>query len=235
MPAGAQWLRPSWSFEAELSEGPPADLPQISPGPPLLIILSGTSSAGKDTIRDQLIAWNLPVHFAVTATTRPPRPGEVDGRDYHFLSEDAFLHLEAENGLIEHAMVYGQHKGVPREEVMEPLAQGKDVLARVDVQGADTLRKIVPEALLIFIAPPTLEEAERRLEGRNTETDEERQTRLDTAAAEMEAAQRFDYVVINETGRVAEAARRVVDIIALEKKRRAKSGAVEEMTSDEPQ
>ena len=196
------------------------EIPQV--GPPLLVVLSAPSGAGKDAVRDLLMAWGLPFHFAVTATTRPRRPDEVDGVDYHFLTEAAFDRLEREGGLIEHAVVYGQKKGVPKSEALDPLAAGRDVLVRVDVQGAATLRQLAPEALLIFIAPPTLDEAQRRLEERGTESEEQARLRVDTAPQEMESAARFDYVVINETGKLEATARRIVEIIAQEKGRRGR-------------
>jgi len=200
---------------------PPADLPDIPAGPPLLIVLSSPSGTGKDAVRDLLTAWGLPFHFAVTATTRPRRPREIEGRDYRFLSEAEFDRLEAEGGLIEHALVYGRRYGVPRAEIVEPLAAGRDVLARVDIQGAATLRRLIPDALLIFIAPPSLDEAQRRLQERATEGETDQRLRLDTAAKEMAAAKDFDHVVVNETGRLEETARRVLAIIAAEKRRRA--------------
>ena len=200
---------------------PPADLPDIPAGPSLLIVLSSPSGTGKDAVRDLLTAWGLPFHFAVTATTRPRRPREVEGRDYRFLSEAEFDRLEAEGGLIEHALVYGRRYGVPRAEIVEPLAAGRDVLARVDIQGAATLRRLIPDALLIFIAPPSLDEAQRRLQERATEGETDQRLRLDTAAKEMAAAKDFDHVVVNETGRLEETARRVLAIIAAEKRRRA--------------
>jgi guanylate kinase len=191
----------------------------------LLVVLSGPSGAGKDAVRDLLMAWRLPLHFVVTMTTRPPRPGEKEGIDYHFVDDAEFDRIEAEGGLIEHALVYGQKKGVPRFEITEPLAAGRDVLARVDVQGAATLKTLQPDAVLIFIAPPSREEEARRLNHRATETDAERRLRLETAEQEMQASRDFDYIVENETGKLVETARRVVEIIAGEKARRSSSGA----------
>ena len=112
----------------------PLDLPEMPTGAPLLVVLSGPSGAGKDAVRDLLRTWQLPAHFAVTATTRPRRPEEVDGVDYRFISEAEFTRLEREGGLLEHAVVYGQRKGVPRAAVAEPLAAGQDVIVRVDVR-----------------------------------------------------------------------------------------------------
>ena len=186
----------------------------------MLFVLSAPSGAGKDSVRDLLMAWDLPVHFVVTATSRPKRPGEVEGRDYYFVTEDEFERMIRDEELAEHAVVYGQYKGVPKRSVLEPLHQGKDVVARVDVQGAATLKQLVPDAVLIFIAPPSLEEAQRRLEARDTDSEADRRLRIDTAASEMEAARSFDYIVVNETGALEAAARRIVEIMADEKAKR---------------
>ena len=187
----------------------------------MLVVLSGTSGAGKDAVRDLLKAWGLPLHFVVTATNRAPRPGEVQGVHYHFVTDQQFDRLEADGQLIEHAIVYGQKKGVPRSEILEPLAAGFDVLARVDVQGAATLKALVPDALLIFIAPPSLDEQANRLDGRATDSDEEQRLRLETSALEMDAASAFDYVIENATGQLENTARRVAEIIAIEKAKRS--------------
>jgi guanylate kinase len=194
--------------------GPPLDLPALPPGPPLLVVLSAPSGAGKDTIREILRGWRLPLHFAVTATTRPPRVGEVDGVDYHFLTDAEFDRLEREDGLCERAIVYGQRMGVPKSEVVEPLRRGESVLVRVDVQGAAALKQLVPDALLIFIAPPSLEEALRRLRGRDSESAAQVDLRASVAPHEMAAAANFDHVVVNETGKAEAAARQVVELIA---------------------
>jgi len=198
----------------------PTDLPRIPAGKPLLVVMSAPSGAGKDAVRELMRAWGFPAHFAVTATTRPKRPGEVHGHDYLFVDEAEFDRLEKDDALIEHATVYSRRYGVPSDQILRPLQEGKDVVARVDVQGAATLKRLVPEALLIFIAPPSLEEAQRRLLGRETDSAPDVQLRVDTAASEMEAAGDFDYVVVNETGRLEEAVRRIFQIIADEKTKR---------------
>lgn len=199
-----------------------SDLAPVPPGPPLVIVLSSVSGAGKDSVRDLLIAWGLPWHFVVTATTRPPRADEVDGMSYHFLSEAEFHRLLAEDGFVEHAIVYGRKYGVPRSEVERPLSEGRDVLARIDVQGAATLRRLYPDScLLIWLAAPTPEEAERRLGARDTEDEAQARLRRETAAHEIEEAAGFDYVVVNETGRLESTCRHVVEIVAEEKRRRA--------------
>lgn len=197
---------------------PQLDLPE---GPPLLIVLSGFSGSGKDAIRDLLMAWDLPVHFVVTATNRAMRPGEVEGVDYLFVSDEEFDRMERAGELIEHAIVYGQKKGVPKSQVLEPLAEGKDVFARVDVQGAATLKELIPDALLIFIAPPSMEEAVRRMTDRNTDSADQRLIREATAKAELAASVLFDHIVINETGKLEETAKRVAELIAEEKRSRA--------------
>lgn len=197
------------------------DAIRLPEGPPLLTVLSGFSGSGKDAVRDLLMAWGLPVHFVVTATNRPMRPGEVHGIDYLFVSDEEFDRMERDGELIEHALVYGQKKGVPKQQILEPLAAGKDVLARVDVQGAATLKALIPDALLIFLAPPSLEEASRRLTDRDTDSEEQRRIREAEARIEQEAAAWFDHVVINETGELEETARQVIALIAAEKQRRA--------------
>lgn len=197
---------------------PDVELPE---GPPLLTVLSGFSGSGKDAVRDLLMAWDLPVHFVVTATNRAMRPGEIEGIDYLFVSDAEFDRMEREGELIEHAVVYGQKKGVPRTQVSEPLAAGRDVVARVDVQGAATLKSLIPDALLIFIAPPSLEEASRRLTDRDTDSEEQRQIREQAARQELEASKGFDHVVVNETGKIEDTAKRIIELIAAEKRRRA--------------
>lgn len=187
----------------------------------MLVVLSGVSGAGKDAVRDALMAWRLPVHFVVTATNRAMRPGEVHGRDYVFVDDAEFERMVRDDELVEHAIVYGQRKGVPRVEVMRPFEAGHDVLARVDVQGAKTLRRLVPDALLIFIAPPSLQELERRLRERGSESEAEVRTRMAEAEAEMKASEGFDHVVVNQTGDLASTVRRVWELIAAEKAKRA--------------
>jgi len=189
--------------------------------PPLLVILSGPSGAGKDSIRELLLAWEPGMHRVVTATTRGPRPGEVEGRDYHFINEETFDELLSTGGFIEHAFVYDHRNGVPRIEVEDPMAFGRDAIARIDVQGAATLKRLLPQALLIFISPGSVEETARRMQGRGFDTEEEQQRRLDVARSEMAAAAQFDHVVVNATGELEAAARRVHEIMVEEKQRRS--------------
>ena len=199
----------------------PADLPELPAEPPLLIILSGPSGAGKDSVRELLMEWEPAMHRVVTATTRRPRAGEIEGRDYHFITEETFDEILRTDGFLEHAFVYDHRNGVPRIEVEDPLAFGHDAIARIDVQGAETLKRLMPQALLIFIAPPSVEETARRMRDRGLDTEEEQARRREIAQREMEAARDFDHVVVNATGKLAETARRVWEIIAAEKRRRA--------------
>ena len=191
-------------------------VPHFDSGP-LLVVISGPSGAGKDSVVARMKELGYPFHFVVTATTRPKRPGEVDGVDYHFLSEEEFLALLEKGELLEHAIVYGQHKGIPKEEVRKALASGKDVIMRLDVQGAATIRRLVPDAVLIFIVPSSEEEMIRRLKRRRTESLEELERRIATAREEMKRVKEFDYVVVNRDGALDEAVRAVVAIITAER------------------
>jgi guanylate kinase len=186
----------------------------------LLVVLTGPSGAGKDSVRDLILEWEPSIHRVVTATTRPPRPGEIPGYDYHFLSEAEFDRRLAEDAFVEHAVVYDHRNGVPRGEIEGALSAGKDALARVDVQGAATIKRLFPDAVLIFIAPPSVEETARRMRERDADPEEEQRRRRETASREMEAAAEFDHVIVNETGRLEETARRVLEILAREKRRR---------------
>ncbi len=170
------------------------DLPHPQP---LLIVISGPSGVGKDTVLQRMKERGLPFHFVVTATTRPKRPAEVHGRDYWFVAKDEFARMIEADELIEYAIVYGDYKGIPKQQVREALASGKDVILRIDVQGAETIRKLAPEALLIFLTTETEEELVRRLETRKTETYEELKLRIATARKELQRIAAFDYVILN--------------------------------------
>lgn len=172
----------------------PFELPNSNP---LLIVVSGPSGVGKDTALQCMIERGLPFHFVVTATTRPKRPDEVHGRDYWFVSKDEFARMIEEDELIEYAIVYGDYKGIPKQQVREALASGKDVILRIDVQGAETIRNLAPEALLIFLTTESEEELVRRLETRKTETSEELKLRIATARKELQRIKAFDYVILN--------------------------------------
>lgn len=164
---------------------------------PLLIVISGPSGAGKDTIVQRMQERGLPFHFVVTATTRPKRPNEVHGKDYWFVSKEEFARMIENNDLIEYAIVYGDYKGIPKAQVRQALASGKDVVMRLDVQGAETVRKLAPEALLIFVTTESEEELIQRLKQRKTESPDALALRIATARKELKRLEAFDYVVIN--------------------------------------
>jgi guanylate kinase len=164
---------------------------------PLLIVISGPSGAGKDTVMQRMQERGLPFHFVVTATTRPKRENEVHGKDYFFVSKDEFARMIDEDELIEHAIVYGDYKGIPKQQVREALASGKDVVMRVDVQGAESIRKMASEALLIFVTTDSEAELVHRLETRKTETADSLALRIATARKELKRVEAFDYVIVN--------------------------------------
>jgi guanylate kinase len=164
---------------------------------PLLIVISGPSGVGKDATIQRMRRRGSPCFFVVTATTRPQRPGEVDGVDYHFVTEDAFERMLAHDELLEHALVYGQYKGIPKAGVRAALTSGKDVVIRVDVQGAGTVRQLVPQAVTIFLTAESEEALLERLRRRHTEDEEQLNRRIDMARAELHRAREFKYRVVN--------------------------------------
>lgn len=168
-------------------------------GPPLLVVLTGPSGAGKDSVLDELRRLpDRPYAFGITATTRPPRPYERDGEHYYFVSPDEFQAMIEDGELLEHARVYDYTYGVPRRPIRERLAAGNDVLIRTDVQGARHIGSVVTGAVTIFISAPSREELERRLRQRGGDTEEQVALRLRTAHDEMEQAGDFDYTVVND-------------------------------------
>ena len=184
---------------------------------PLLVVISGPSGAGKDSVLARMREQPHPYHYAVTATTRPKREHESNGRDYIFVSKEEFRRMIADDELLEWAEVYGELYGVPRSQVTEAHASGQDAIVKTDVQGAATIRRLAPEAVLVFIAPPSIEELEGRLRSRMTESDESLETRLGMAEQEMADSAWFDHVVVNETGELDGAVSAVVDIVARER------------------
>ncbi len=183
---------------------------------PLLIVISGPSGVGKDTVVSRMQERGIPFHFVVTATSRPPRPGEAHGEDYFFVSEEAFETMIAEDELLEHAVVYGQYKGVPKQQVREAMASGKDVVMRLDVQGAATVQEIAPEAVLIFLSASSEEELFDRLRRRKMDTEEQVRRRMEAAREERRRLPIFDYVVINHEDHVDRAVDDILRIITAE-------------------
>ncbi len=186
------------------------------PSNPLLIVLSGPSGVGKDTVLNALKRANHNFHFVVTANTRPKRPDEVDGVDYIFVTKERFAEMINNDELLEHAVVYGDYKGIPKQQVRDALASGKDVLMRLDVQGAATVRRLVPEAVMIFLTAPTEQELIARLQSRKTDPPDQLQLRIATSRQEMKRVSEFDYVVVNREGRVDEAVNDVLAIVRAE-------------------
>jgi len=186
---------------------------------PLLIVISGPSGVGKDSVVQSLKERGLPVHFVVTATTRPRRENETHGKDYFFLSKDEFARMIEQEELIEYAIVYNDYKGIPKQQVREALASGKDVIMRVDVQGAASVRKLAPEAVLIFLTTQSEEELVNRLKARKTEKPEELSLRIATARQELRRVTEFDYVIVNSDGCLENTVETVMAIILAEHQR----------------
>jgi guanylate kinase len=188
-----------------------------APGAPgaLLVILSGPSGVGKDSVIEELrrVPRDPDYHYVVTCTTRPRRRYEVDGVHYHFLSAAAFARLRDAGGLLEANEVHGNWYGTPRADVREALRGGHDVILKIDVQGAAVVKGTVPEALLIFLVPPSLEDLFGRLQTRATESADELDIRQRNAALELARQEDYDHVVVNETGQIERTARRIHEII----------------------
>ena len=184
----------------------------------MLVIISGPSGVGKDTIIDALKRrrHEPEYHYVVTCTTRARRPGEVDRVDYHFLDRADFATQRAAGEFLEANEVHGNWYGTPRRQVREALAGGRDVILKIDVQGAQVVKEKVPGALLIFLIPPSLEDLFHRLRSRATETADELELRQRNAAIELARQEDYDYVVTNETGQVERTAERIDKIIAEE-------------------
>lgn len=184
------------------------------PDPPLLVVISGPSGVGKDTIARRLIEKRPDsFYFVVTATTRPPRAGEVDGLDYFFVSTDEFARMIEAGELLEYAVVYNDYKGIPKQQILDALNSGKDVIMRVDVQGAATVRRLIPNAISVFLMTASEAELVARLRERKSETAEGLNLRIATARQEMTRMREFDYYVVNAEGRQERAVKQILNII----------------------
>ncbi len=184
---------------------------------PLLIVISGPSGVGKDAVLSRIKETGYPIEHITTVTTRPERLQERDGVDYRFVSGDRFQEMLKNAELLEWAKVYGNWYGVPRQPVKEVLGSGRDVVVKVDIQGAATIKKVVPQAVLIFLIPPSPEELIRRLEQRQTESSIDLSLRIETAEAEMRQVAMFDYAVVNRAGEIEQAVSQIRAIITAEK------------------
>lgn len=203
----------------ETTLGSPFSVEPICPVPsPLIIVISGPSGVGKDAVIKKLREVRAGLHFVVTATSRPMRPGEVHGKDYYFVSKEEFLSMVQQDELLEYALVYGDYKGIPKQQIREFMAKGDDIVLRVDIQGAKTLRRILgSSAVFIFLVAESELALVQRLIDRKTETKEELLVRITTAREEVKHMKNFDYVVMNEEGKLENAVKMVESIIDAEK------------------
>ena len=184
---------------------------------PLLVLLSGPSGVGKDATIGKMKEKGLPFHYVVTTTTRPKRTYEKEGIDYHFVSQEAFKRYIASGILLEWAEVYGNYYGVPKGAVKTYLARNKDVILKVDVQGAARIKELVPEAIFIFLMPPSIEELSNRLKKRHGGLNAELDERINTAKHEIESLTMFDYVVVTHNDKLDITAKEIVAIVTAEK------------------
>ncbi|CAH8356641.1 unnamed protein product [Eruca vesicaria subsp. sativa] len=192
--------------------------PIIPPPNQLIIVISGPSGVGKDAVINKLRESRQNLHFVVTATTRPMRPGEVHGKDYFFVTRDNFLSMVQNEELLEYALVYGEYKGIPKKQIREFMSKGEDIVLRVDIQGAQTLRRILGDSgVFVFLVAESEAAMVERLVDRKTESQEELLVRVATAREEVRHLKSFDYVVVNAKGRLDDAVRRVEAIIDAEK------------------
>ncbi len=192
---------------------------ELSPLPQstaLLVVISGPSGVGKDSVLRGLKEQGLPFRFVPTMNTRPKRSDEVDGVDYHFVATTEFVTLLEQGELLEHAVVYGDYKGIPKKPIREALQSGQDVVLRVDVQGAATVKRLIPEAVCIFLTAFNEEELVARLSKRKTESPESLRIRIATAREELQRVPEFDYVVVNHADRLEDAVQDVIGIIRAE-------------------
>ena len=183
---------------------------------PLLIVISGPSGVGKDSVVHAMKRRGLPFHFVITATTRPPRENETNGRDYYFFSKEEFARMIEKDEFFEYAIVYNDYKGNSKKQVRDALASGQDVIMRLDVQGAATVRKLASEAVLVFLTTQSEQELVERLKSRKTDKAEDLSLRIATAQQELKRAIEFDYVIVNADGCLEETVDTVIAIIRAE-------------------
>jgi guanylate kinase len=184
---------------------------------PVLVVISGPSGVGKDATLNLMKQYGTSFYFVVTATTRPQRPNEVDGVDYHFVSVGDFAEMIDQGELLEYAVVYGDYKGIPKKHLRAALQSGQDVIMRIDVQGADTIRRLIPNAVTIFLTAESEDELVRRLNERKTEAPDQLKMRIATARQELKRIIEFDFVVVNRDDELEDTVEQVLAIIAAEK------------------
>ena|SRR5437588_4368543 len=187
--------------------------------PPLVVVISGPSGVGKDATLKKMKEMGYPFHFVVTATTRPQREGEIDGVDYYFVGMGDFAQLIDKGELLEYAVVYGQYKGIPKQQVRDALASGRDVLLRIDVQGAATIKRLISGAVFIFLTAESEDALIKRLMERKTETPDGLKIRAATAREEIKRIDEFDYCVVNRDCNLEDTAATIAAIIRAEKAR----------------
>ncbi|MBE0430564.1 MAG: guanylate kinase [Dehalococcoidia bacterium] len=186
---------------------------------PLLIVLSGPSGVGKDAVLTRMHQLKRPFHYVVTATTRRRRATERDGVDYHFLSRKRFQRMIDEGRFLEWAEVYGNYYGVPKDEIVTALAKGVDVVVKVDVQGAATIKEVLPQAVFIFLRPPSVQTQEERLRKRHSESSADLALRLERAKEEMASVPMFDYMLTSHQHELDRVVSQIDAIVAAEKSR----------------
>jgi len=196
-----------------------SELPFNLPSKPLLIVLSGPSGAGKDAVLSRMKKSGYPVEFVTTATTRAQRAKEKNNVDYHFVSMESFQRMIENKELLEWANVYGNRYGVPKQPVKQALDRGQDIIVKVDIQGAATIKKILPQAVFIFLVPPSMEEVATRLKQRHTESPFDLALRIETAEEEIKQLPLFDYVVVNKRDEIDLAVSDIEAIITAERRR----------------
>ena len=184
---------------------------------PLFIVLSGPSGIGKDAILTRMKESDYPLEYITTVTTRPRRAKERDNVDYHFVSVESFQEMTASNELLEWANVYGNWYGVPKRAVKQALDKGQDTIVKVDIQGAANIKKILPQAIFIFLTPASMEELAIRLKQRHTESPSDLALRTKTAEKELEQLHLFDYIVVNKQDEIDLAVSEIKAIITAEK------------------